>query len=761
VPNDSLPTVSSTIPPDLRLFLDRVREALNASAGDPLVRESQLTSTVTDAVSAISDSDSDVPVFTPETPVGLTATSGFEFITLTWTTPTYYGHGATEVWRSVDNDFSNAILIATLTGHVSVFSDYVGTNAEYFYWVRFRNINNVYGAYSGPVSAQTAYDVTELLSELTDQISQSQLTEDLNNLTNGVAENYMVTVDANGLANGFGLASVTSDTGDTTTEFGILVNRFFLMSPPNYNQPGQPTGVEGHIWRNSDTGEYKLYTDGAWGAFDGVPFIIQTTPTMIGDVEVPPGVYIKSAFIQDASITNAKIGEAAIDFANIVDASITTGKIANLDAAVIRTGEIASYNFTNSQAGSGFFLNLGQTENIDEDGNVTYTSTQPQLIIRSFGSTTPALELLNGRVTINAALIRETLQSVGYGVGTPGFSFDVDNGTFIIRGPGGDILLASDSGYDSTLVQSSIQTVLDAMNLATGNSQLAADAAQQEAEAAGQVAGVAQNTADVAGQAAQAAQDELDLTFEDDGSGGYKFTDASYTNFFGFDNQLKGFAFLSQITPANFTTYLANAAIGQAAIGNLAVGTAQMEDLAVTTAKIAVLAVKEANIDALAVTTLKIGDNAVTVPVGVGGWLGYNSTGAWNNIGSVVDMGGWAITTGPTHAILQGRVQFGGGPVWGGNADEGSAEIYIQVDFQSNLGTWISYASSASLSLAAFSFADGYGGVVNTSMFVAVPTWCINARAQLKARTQPPPNQTTAHERYMSNYSISVLAAKK
>jgi hypothetical protein len=738
-----------------------VREALDSSAADPLVLQSELTSQIATAVANVDTTDTDVPIFTPEAPQNLVAVAGFEFITITWDTPAYFGHEATEVWRSVDSDFGNAILIATLSGYVSVFSDYIGTNAEFNYWIRFRNLADVYGPYAGPVSAQTAYNVTELLNELTDEISQSQLAEDLNNLTNGVKENYMVTVDANGLANGFGLASVTSDTGDTTTEFGVLVNRFFLMSPPNYNQPGQPTGVEGHIWRNSGTGEYKLYTDGVWGAFDGIPFIIQTTPTMIGDVEVPPGVYIKSAFIQDASITNAKIGEAAIDFANIVDASITTGKIANLDAAVIRTGEIASYNFSNNANSSGFFLNLGQTENIDEDGNVTYTSTQPQLIIRSFGSATPALELRNGSVTINAALIRETLQSVGYGVGTPGFQFDVNDGSFIIRGPGGTILLASDSGYDGTLVQSSIQATLDAMNQATGDSQFAANAAQAEAEAAGQVAGVAQNTADVAGQAAQAAQAELDLTFEDDGSGGYKFTDASYTNFFGFDNQLKGFAFLDKITPANFTTYLANAAIGQAAIGNLAVGTAQMEDLAVTTAKIAVLAVKEANIDALAVTTLKIGDNAVTVPVGVGGWLGYNSTGAWNNIGSVVDMGGWAITTGPTHAILQGRVQFGGGPVWGGNADEGGAEIYIQVDFQSNLGTWISYASSASLSLAAFSFADGYGGVVNTSMFVAVPTWCINARAQLKARTQPPPNQTTAHERYMSNYSISALAAKK
>lgn len=51
---------------------------------------------------------------------------------------------------------------------------------------------------------------------------------------------------------------------------------------------------------------------------------------------------IGEANIIDGSITNAKIGVAAITSANIQDASITSAKILELDAAVIRTGTIAT-----------------------------------------------------------------------------------------------------------------------------------------------------------------------------------------------------------------------------------------------------------------------------------------------------------------------------------------------------------------------------------------------------------------------------------
>ncbi|WP_308921754.1 hypothetical protein [Janthinobacterium sp. J1-1] len=44
------------------------------------------------------------------------------------------------------------------------------------------------------------------------------------------------------------------------------------------------------------------------GIAAAVPFIVRTTETVVGGVTIPIGVYIANAFIQNASITNAKIG---------------------------------------------------------------------------------------------------------------------------------------------------------------------------------------------------------------------------------------------------------------------------------------------------------------------------------------------------------------------------------------------------------------------------------------------------------------------
>ena len=61
-----------------------------------------------------------------------------------------------------------------------------------------------------------------------------------------------------------------------------------------------------------------------------------------------------------------------------------------------------------------------------------------------------------------------------------------------------------------------------------------------------------------------------------------------------------------QITSANASTYIANAAIGSAQIGDASITTAKILDASITTAKI----------QDLAVSTLKIADQAVTIPVG-------------------------------------------------------------------------------------------------------------------------------------------------
>jgi hypothetical protein len=88
---------------------------------------------------------------------------------------------------------------------------------------------------------------------------------------------------------------------------------------------------------------------------------------------------------------------------------------------------------------------------------------------------------------------------------------------------------------------------------------------------------------------------------------------------------LGGFAFISSITSANISTYIAGAAIGTAYIANAAITEALITNGAITNAKIGNAAITSAKIQDGEITnakigtaevgTLKIAGNAVTVPV--------------------------------------------------------------------------------------------------------------------------------------------------
>ena len=118
------------------------------------------------------------------------------------------------------------------------------------------------------------------------------------NETTGLTAQYAVKIDAgNGAISGFGLSTTTNDEGNTTSAFIVNANRFAIMDPngsalSNPNSPASAT----------------------------VPFVYtayQAPSDDNGQVAVPAGVYIDTAFIKNGSITTAQIGTATIDTANI------------------------------------------------------------------------------------------------------------------------------------------------------------------------------------------------------------------------------------------------------------------------------------------------------------------------------------------------------------------------------------------------------------------------------------------------------------
>ena len=166
------------------------------------------------------------------------------------------------------------------------------------------NINAaVFGSPTGQTAAankleqlQVTIAGTDGLGGLTGSIATTQ--DIVANETTGLTAQYAVKIDAgNGAVSGFGLSTTTNDEGNTTSAFIVNANKFAIMDPngsalSNPNSPASAT----------------------------VPFVYtayQAPSAANGQVAVPAGVYIDTAFIKNGSITTAQIGTATIDTANI------------------------------------------------------------------------------------------------------------------------------------------------------------------------------------------------------------------------------------------------------------------------------------------------------------------------------------------------------------------------------------------------------------------------------------------------------------
>lgn len=111
---------------------------------------------------------------------------------------------------------------------------------------------------------------------------------------------WAVKFDAGGYIAGFGM-DLNGTTNAPTSAFGVRADRFFIGAPTNPNALADPA----------------------------IPFIVTTTGQTIGETYYPPGTWIKSAYIADATIDNAKIKDAAITSAKIGNLEVETLKIAN------------------------------------------------------------------------------------------------------------------------------------------------------------------------------------------------------------------------------------------------------------------------------------------------------------------------------------------------------------------------------------------------------------------------------------------------
>lgn len=155
-----IPSISSVQDTTVAAILRPIKESIEilggAISGNPLPNGTVVDSGLNPAISLTTitttyNGTTDTTV--PPTASGLTISAGFTNILLSWDDPntsgTFLNYAYTEVWRSVDNVLSNAVLQGFAPG--AVYSDPVGTNKSYYYWIRFVSQASIAGPYNSSV----------------------------------------------------------------------------------------------------------------------------------------------------------------------------------------------------------------------------------------------------------------------------------------------------------------------------------------------------------------------------------------------------------------------------------------------------------------------------------------------------------------------------------------------------------------------------------------------------------------------------------
>lgn len=186
----SLPFVSSNIPPDLRQFLDRVRESLD---GDTYVRRADYVYGTVPRRPGEPPNPPEPPgpprppcgnPVTPTAPTGFTVAAGFSGFLLSWDMPGYCGHDRTEVYALRRNGSSGELTVVNMLGESKgvMYSHVVDKPDDYWcFWIRHVNVDDVEGPFNDTpgTCARTAIRPEVILNTLKGQITASQLYRDL------------------------------------------------------------------------------------------------------------------------------------------------------------------------------------------------------------------------------------------------------------------------------------------------------------------------------------------------------------------------------------------------------------------------------------------------------------------------------------------------------------------------------------------------------------------------------------------------------
>jgi len=243
----------------------------------------------------------------PPKVTGLTANGALASIFVGWHNPSFSNYAYTELWRADIDDIGQAVLIASTA--VESYTDNVGSAATKYYWARAVSDSGVKGDFN---AASGTKGTTSLDPDYVMQVLTSSTWKP--NTTYYPFQYVRPTVD-----NGFQYAAVDGGTSAST-------------------EPTWPTTINATV--NDGTIQWITVPVDA-----RIPFVLGFL-----DDGVTPAVFIDTAYIKNATITSAKIGDLVAD-------KITTGDL-NADLHVLQKLWYGFEEFANGSSQTGFWLGV-------------------------------------------------------------------------------------------------------------------------------------------------------------------------------------------------------------------------------------------------------------------------------------------------------------------------------------------------------------------------------------------------------------------
>lgn len=321
----NLPTVTSSIPRDLRNFVDRLRDMVNGSGSGRLVSAKELVDAGIaniDYRGTLSATATETVEFgPPPAPTNVAADAAIQNVIVTWDAPEYPAHAYAEVWGADTDDLGTAVLLGQAPG--AIYTDPLGPGKTRYYWVRFVNTQFT----TGPYNALSGTDATT--------------PQDLEYVMDLLAAEYGDTSEAP-----FFQLNTSQTIGGVVIPAGTYIKSGFIYDGVITNAKIGNAAVDNA--KIASLSADKL-TAGTIAADRLTAAVVNAKVTNIDAAVIQSG-FINSARINTASIASANITAAQIESGTIASARIDSASIANanITAAQITSGTIASARITNA-----------------------------------------------------------------------------------------------------------------------------------------------------------------------------------------------------------------------------------------------------------------------------------------------------------------------------------------------------------------------------------------------------------------------------